>query len=67
MAAHSTLAVARRLLLALEANQSQGSLATQAKDCAPVVEALGYYDLADYLKRLGGEGPDTERAPDAGR
>lgn len=51
MTASGTLQTARRILLALDAGQSQGSLASQAADCAPIVEALGYYDLADHLRR----------------
>lgn len=53
MAASSTLAHAVRLMQTLDAYQSQGSLASQARDCAPVVAALGYYDLADYLRAVG--------------
>jgi hypothetical protein len=52
MASDSTLKLARRLILALGAHQSQGALASQAKDCAPIVEALGYYDLGNYLRDL---------------
>lgn len=52
MAADGTLALAVKLLRALGASQSQGSLVSQARDCAPVVEALGYYDLADHLRSL---------------
>ena len=52
MASQGNLALAVRLLRALESYQSQGSLTSQAADCAPVVEALGYYDLADHLRRM---------------
>jgi len=52
MASAGTLKTARGILLALEAGQSQGSIASQAADCIPIVEALGYYDLADHLKDL---------------
>lgn len=52
MASHSKLELAVKLLRQLGAHQSQGSLASQAGDCAPVVEALGYYDLADYLRNI---------------
>jgi hypothetical protein len=51
MAAQSDLKMAVKLLRVLNAPQSQGSLMSQAEDCAPVVEALGYYDLADFLRR----------------
>lgn len=52
MADSGTLALANRLLQALNARRSQGSLASQAEDCAPLAETLGYYDLADYLRKL---------------
>lgn len=55
MAAHGTLELARKLLLALDAGQSQAALTGQAADCAPIVEALGYYDLADHLRNLGAD------------
>lgn len=58
MASNGLLTTARRVLLALEAGQSQGSIFSQAEDCAPIVEALGYYDLADHLRRL-----DSGRCP----
>lgn len=57
MASTGTLDQARKLLVTLEARQAQGSLASQALDCAPIVDALGYYDLADHLRRMGGEYP----------
>lgn len=53
MASTGNLRLAVSLLRCLNTAQSQGSLASQASDCAPVVEALGYYDLADYLRRMG--------------
>lgn len=53
MATTGDLERAVKILRALEAGQSQGSLLSQASDCAPVVEALGYYDLADHLRRMG--------------
>lgn len=49
MTTTGNLQIARKLLLALEAGQSQGSLTSQAIDCIPIIEALGYYDLADFL------------------
>lgn len=52
MATRNTLDLAARLCKQLDTNQSQGSLASQAEDCAPIVEALGYYDLADHLRRI---------------
>jgi len=53
MASIDKLALAVRLLRALQVmGQSQGSLTSQARDCAPVVEALGYYDLADHLRQV---------------
>ena len=52
MASTDKLHLAARLLCQLEAPQSQGSLASQANDCWPIVQALGYYDLADHLKRM---------------
>lgn len=55
MANDMHLKTARKILLALEAYQSQASLASQARDCAPIVEALGYYDLADYLMTFSKE------------
>ena len=54
MASHGSLDVARRLLLALDCAQSQAGLNGQASDCAPIVEALGYYDLADHLRHMAG-------------
>lgn len=54
MAALSTIELARKLLELLEAPQSQGSLESQAEDCYPIVEALGYYDLADHLRKIAG-------------
>lgn len=50
MASTDTLLLARKLLAALNAYQSQGSLTSQARDVWPLLEALGYYDIADYLK-----------------
>lgn len=41
----------------LEQPQAQSSLAEQAADCAYIVQALGYYDLADHLKHLGANTP----------
>ena len=52
MAPRGTLNLATRLLRELQAGQSQGSLTSQANDCAPIVEALGYYDLADHLRGM---------------
>ena len=52
MASVDKLNHAVELMRTLHANQSQGSLVSQASDCAPVVEALGYYDLADYLRMM---------------
>lgn len=34
--------------------QSQASLAEQAADCAYLIELLGYYDLADLLRKIAG-------------
>lgn len=34
----------------LNPTRSRGSLASQAEDCAPIVEALGYVDLAAFLR-----------------
>ena len=50
MATKSDLDLARKLVLALDVYQSQGSLFSQVTDCIPIVEALGYYDLVDYLR-----------------
>lgn len=55
MATQSDLHLARKLLMQLDTYQSQGSLVSQAHDCAPVVESLGYYDLADFLRKMGKE------------
>lgn len=55
MATTGTLHLAARLVAQLDAPQSQGSITSQARDCWPIVQALGYYDLADHLKALGGE------------
>lgn len=52
MATDETLKLARRLLIALGAQQAQVSLSRQARDCAPIVEALGYYDLGNHLRDL---------------
>jgi len=52
MATSNKLELAVKLLRQLDTGQSQGSLVSQAHDCAAVVEALGYYDLADYLREL---------------
>lgn len=54
MASKGTLDMAARILCQLGAAQSQGSLVSQAHDCADVVQALGYYDLADHLRRMAG-------------
>lgn len=52
MASRGDLDRAVRIIRALGPGQSQASLVSQALDCAPVVEALGYYDLADHLRRM---------------
>ncbi len=53
MASLGNLNLAVALLRQLDTRQTQASLSSQASDCAAVVEALGYYDLADYLHRMG--------------
>lgn len=63
MAALSDLELAERLVTQLNAHQSQGSLASQANDCWPIVQALGYYDLADHLKRMA-ESVETSTVTD---
>lgn len=50
MASQSDLDLALRLVKQLRCSQSQGSLVSQAIDCNPIIEALGYYDLADFLR-----------------
>ena len=42
MATTDQLVMARKLLQAVDAGQSQGSLLSQAKDCIPLLEAMGY-------------------------
>lgn len=49
MASSGDLVLARKLLQALNVHQSQGSLVSQARDAIPLLEAMGYYDLADHL------------------
>lgn len=51
MAEPGDLITARRLVQALDLPQSQASLASQMKDCIPIIESLGYYDLADFLRK----------------
>jgi hypothetical protein len=62
MASVSTIELASRLLCQLGAPQSQGSLTSQAHDCAPLVQALGYYDLADFLAQFSDPGDVKARA-----
>lgn len=52
MASSGELVLARKLLQALSVRQSQGSLESQARDSIPLLEAMGYYDLADHLRTL---------------
>jgi hypothetical protein len=64
MATEEQLRTARRLMQALEPRQCQDALVAQAQDCWPIVEALGYYDLADHLKAMrqtGAASPYTPR------
>lgn len=64
MAAMSDLELAERLVAQLNAHQSQGSLSSQANDCWPIVQALGYYDLADHLKRMASKPENVETSND---
>lgn len=50
MATSDELILARKLLQTIGVPQSQDSLSDQAKDCVPLLEAIGYYDLADHLR-----------------
>lgn len=50
MASKHTLELAEALCGQLKTYESEGSLASQAADCAPVVRALGYERLASYLE-----------------
>lgn len=52
MASTGTLQTAERILEALDAYESQGSLQSQAEDCAAIVDALGYKRLGDYLRSM---------------
>lgn len=55
MAAHGTLELARRLVEQLDATPSSATLSGQARDVAPIVDALGYRDLAAHLRWLASE------------
>lgn len=48
----SELAAAVKMLRGLGAAQAQCALTVQADMCAPVVEAVGCYDLADLLRKI---------------